>query len=194
MNDRQLVAALTRAGFKGPSLKTAYAVAKAESGGRPRAFNPDASTGDRSYGLFQINMLGGLGPARRKQYGLSSNEDLYDPDTNARIAYRMSGGGKDWSPWSAYKSGAYEKYLGNVPAPARGGPPAPTPGGGSRRSASPAGFKLPKSQIGGRPERRAAHGRAAPGAQAERGHRVRHVVPGAAAAVRELDCPRSRSS
>ena len=101
MNDRQLVAALTRAGFKGPSLKTAYAVAKAESGGRPRAFNPDASTGDRSYGLFQINMLGGLGPARRKQYGLQSNEDLYDPDTNARIAYRMSGGGKDWSPWSA---------------------------------------------------------------------------------------------
>ena len=148
MNDRQLVAALTRAGFKGPTLKTAYAVAKAESGGRPRAFNPDASTGDRSYGLFQINMLGGLGPARRRQYGLSSNEDLYDPDTNARIAYRMSGGGKDWSPWSAYKSGAYEKYLGNVPAPAPRSATPPSPGGGGpRRSASPAGFRLPKLQV-----------------------------------------------
>ena len=29
----------------------------------------------------------------------------------------MSGGGKDWSPWSAFKSGAYKKYLpkGNMP-------------------------------------------------------------------------------
>ena len=113
MNDQQLVNTLAKAGFKGPKPEDRLAVAKAESGGRPEAFNPDASTGDRSYGLFQINMLGSLGPARRRQYGLKSDEDLYDPLTNARIAYRMSGGGKDWSPWSAYKSGAH----GEVPQP-----------------------------------------------------------------------------
>lgn len=119
MKDQKLLDTLAKAGFKGQSLQTAYGVAKAESGGRPKAFNPDASTGDRSYGLFQINMLGALGPERRRQFGLKRNEDLYDPLTNARIAYRMSGGGKDWTPWSAYKSGAYKQYTGSVPKPTR---------------------------------------------------------------------------
>jgi Lysozyme like domain len=116
---------LQRAGFKGDALKTAWAVMKGESGGNPRALNPNASTGDLSYGLFQINMLGGLGPARRKQYGLKTNEALYDPLTNARVAYRMSNGGRDWSPWSAYKSGAYKSYLGQFPG---GGGAAAPPG------------------------------------------------------------------
>jgi hypothetical protein len=102
---------LYRAGFRGEALRTAKAIAMAESGGRPTAYNPNVNTGDQSYGLFQINMLGSMGPSRRQQYGLRSNEDLYDPLTNARIAYRMSGGGRNWSPWSAYKSGAYRRYL-----------------------------------------------------------------------------------
>jgi hypothetical protein len=104
-------AILRKAGFKGKALETAYAVMMAESGGNPRAHNPNASTGDNSYGLFQINMLGNLGPARLKQYGLKSNEDLFDPLTNARVAFRMSGGGKNWQPWSAYKNGSYQQYL-----------------------------------------------------------------------------------
>ena len=103
---------LKQAGFRGRALQTAYAVAMAESGGRAGAFNGNAKTGDKSYGLFQINMLGDMGPARLKQYGLSSNDDLLDPLTNAKVAFRMSGGGKNWQPWSTYKSGAYTKYLG----------------------------------------------------------------------------------
>jgi len=102
---------LAQAGFKGSALDTAYAVAMAESGGNARAHNGNAGTGDNSFGLFQINMLGGMGPARRRQYGLGSNEDLYDPLTNAKIAFQMSGGGKNWSPWSAYKNGSYKNYL-----------------------------------------------------------------------------------
>ena len=117
---------LRQAGFKGDALRTAYAVMMAESGGRARAHNPNRSTGDDSYGLFQINMLDSLGPARRKQFGLGRNEDLFDPVTNARVAYRMSGGGKDWSPWSAYKSGAYKKHLkGGKTEIAYGGSSAP---------------------------------------------------------------------
>lgn len=94
-----LLSTLKGAGFKGQALKTAWAIAKRESGGRADAYNPDRSTGDDSYGLFQINMLGGLGPSRRKSYGLSSNKDLLDPATNARVAYAMSKGGSDFGAW-----------------------------------------------------------------------------------------------
>ena len=95
----QLVGWLQGAGFKGEALKTAWAIAKRESSGRPEAYNGNAGTGDKSYGLFQINMLGNLGPSRRKSYGLKADEDLLDPATNARVAYAMSKGGKDFGAW-----------------------------------------------------------------------------------------------
>jgi murein DD-endopeptidase MepM/ murein hydrolase activator NlpD len=101
---------LIKAGWRGDALKTAWEVMMAESGGHASDHNNNAATGDNSYGLFQINMLGSMGPARRKAYGLSSDADLLNPDTNARVAYSMSAGGKNWSPWSTYKSGAYSKY------------------------------------------------------------------------------------
>lgn len=103
---------LQQAGFSGHGLDTAYAIAMAESRGNARAFNGDFNTGDESYGLFQINMLGGMGPERRKQFGLSSNDDLYDALTNAKVAYKMSHGGTDWSPWSTYKRGDYRQFMG----------------------------------------------------------------------------------
>ena len=110
MNDPALIATLQRAGFKGQGLRTAYAIAHRESGGRADAFNGNAGTGDKSYGLFQINMLGNLGPARRQQFGLAKDEDLLDPLTNARAAYQLSKGGTDFGAWgigpNAYRSGA----------------------------------------------------------------------------------------
>ena len=109
--DSNLVSILTQAGFSGSGLATAYAVAKAESGGRATDYNGNTKTGDQSYGLFQINMLGSMGPDRRKKFGLSSNQDLFDPATNARVAYAMSNGGTNWGPWSAYKNGSYKKFL-----------------------------------------------------------------------------------
>lgn len=109
--DSNLVSILTQAGFSGSGLATAYAVAKAESGGRATAYNGDTKTGDQSYGLFQINMLGALGPDRRKRFGLSSNQDLLDPATNAKVAYTMSHGGTNWGPWSTYTNGSYKQFL-----------------------------------------------------------------------------------
>ena len=103
---------LKSVGFKGQALQMAYAIAMAESSGNARAHNGNAGTGDNSYGLFQINMLGDMGPERLKRFGLSSNSDLFDPYVNARVAYQMSNGGKNWAPWSTYKNGDYEEYLG----------------------------------------------------------------------------------
>lgn len=105
---------LRSVGFQGEGLRIAYAVAMAESSGNARAHNSDTSTDDNSYGLFQINMLGDMGPERRRQYGLSSNESLFDPYVNAKVAYKMSNGGKNWQPWSTYKRGDYKKYLGGA--------------------------------------------------------------------------------
>jgi hypothetical protein len=99
LSDSQLVAVLKAVGFKGKALKQAWAVAKKETHGNPLSYNHNVRTGDNSYGLFQINMIGNMGVARRQAYGLVSNAQLFDPITNAQIAYQISNGGKNWSPW-----------------------------------------------------------------------------------------------
>lgn len=98
-SDVELAQLLSAVGFEGKALKTAWAVVKKESNGRPLAFNGNVRTGDSSYGIFQINMIGGLGVKRRDKYDLDSNKDLFDPVVNAEIAYHMSNGGEDWSAW-----------------------------------------------------------------------------------------------
>ena len=107
-----LIELLKKAGFKGQALNIAYAVCMGESSGNARALNDNPRTGDLSYGLFQINMMGDMGPDRRAAYGLSSNDDLFDPLVNAKIAYKMSNGGRNWGPWGAYTNGSYRDYLG----------------------------------------------------------------------------------
>ena len=106
---------LKAVGFEGKALKTAWAVAMKESNGRPVAHNGNSDTGDNSYGVFQINMIGSLGEDRREKFNLASNTDLFDPVTNAEIAFHMTNGGKDWSSWKIYpnqtNSERYESYL-----------------------------------------------------------------------------------
>jgi len=112
---KALLGWLQAAGLSGEKLKVAWAVGMAESGGNPRAHNGNRNTGDNSYGLFQINMIDSLGPARRRQYGLRSNEDLFDPATNIRVMLQMSNNCTNWQPWSAYKNGAYRRFLSLYP-------------------------------------------------------------------------------
>ena len=95
-------------GFEGTALKTAWAVARVESNGRPLALNDNTRTGDKSYGIFQINMLGELGLKRKDKFDLVSNKELFDPVTNAEITYYMTNGGKDWSAWIASTGKARE--------------------------------------------------------------------------------------
>jgi hypothetical protein len=115
LTDSQLVELLKAVGFKGKGLKTAWAVAKAESNGRPFAFNGNTKTGDSSFGIFQINMLGTLGPDRRDKFELDLNAELFSPVRNAEIVYHMTKGGTNWSSWSSYNKGAHYKWLKKFP-------------------------------------------------------------------------------
>jgi hypothetical protein len=113
---------LSLVGFEDKALKQAWAIAMKESTGRPKSHNGNTNTGDNSYGLFQINMIGGLGEDRREKFDLKQNSDLWNPVLNAQIAHHMSGGGEDWGSWgvgpNAYnggKSGSYYKWLEQYP-------------------------------------------------------------------------------
>jgi len=99
-----------QAGFPEEDVPTIVAIAMGESSGNPRAHNPDASTGDNSYGLMQINMLGQMGADRRAQFGLKSNEELFNPITNfaaAKTIYDSQGLGA----WGAYTNKSYLDYM-----------------------------------------------------------------------------------
>lgn len=115
LTDKELKQLLYSVGFRGQNLKEAWAIAKRESNGRPRAYNGNKSTGDSSYGIFQINMLGSLGPERREKFNLDSNSDLYNPVINAKIAHYMSDGGQNWSAWHGVNAKA-RSWMREFPA------------------------------------------------------------------------------
>lgn len=92
------------AGFRGQDLVNIVAIAKRESSWKPTVFNGNKKTGDESYGLTQINMLGSMGPARRKQFGITSNDQLFDPQTNMNAAFKLySSSGNKLTAWGGYK-------------------------------------------------------------------------------------------
>ncbi len=99
LSSTELADLLELVGFKGNSLKTAWAVVMRESRGHPTSHNKTSSTGDNSYGLFQINMLGYLGEDRREKFGIKSNAELFDPVTNAQAAFYMTSRGKNFGSW-----------------------------------------------------------------------------------------------
>ena len=110
LSDIELKELLAAVGFEGKALRTAWAIAKTESNGRPLAYNGNRNTGDSSYGIFQINMLGNLGVARKEKFDLRSNVLLFDPVINAEITYYMTKGGINWSAWKGLTPRAKEFY------------------------------------------------------------------------------------
>lgn len=75
-------------GFRGGSLRTAWAIVMRESGGRPDAIS---ATGD--YGIFQIN---------RRTYGNEpwwSDKAMLDREYNATAAFELTDGGRTFYPW-----------------------------------------------------------------------------------------------
>jgi len=111
LTDGELKELLSAVGFEGKALKQAWAIAKSESNSRPMAYNGNRKTGDSSYGIFQINMLGELGIDRKEKFDLKSNILLFDPVINAEITYYMTKGGTDWSSWSSLNGERYKEFL-----------------------------------------------------------------------------------
>lgn len=118
----QLAQIAREGGFPESAVPMAVAIALAESSGNTLAHNTNSLTGDDSYGLWQINMRGSMGPSRRASFGISSNEDLFEPITNARAAYKVSKGGTNWAPWSTYpaKAALYLPQARSAAATAKG--------------------------------------------------------------------------
>lgn len=109
----------SNAGFKGNDLDIAVAVALAESGGNPDAFNGKGK--DESYGLWQINMYGDLKKDRLhkfEKFNVFQPMDLLIPRANASAAYEIFRG-SGWGAWTTYTSGAYKQFLngGGTPVP-----------------------------------------------------------------------------
>lgn len=127
LSTQQIAQGLRQAGFAEDVIPTMTAVTMAESGGNPYAHNPNRDTGDNSYGLLQINMIDGMGPERRAEFGLQSDDQLFDPQANfnaAKKIYDTQGIGA----WGAYTNGSYKQHMGvesagggTVSAPISGG-------------------------------------------------------------------------
>ena len=98
------------AGFKPENAKIMAAIAGGESSYDPGARNPDASGGDDSYGYWQINMLGDMGPERRQLFGISSNDQLLDPKINAAAAKKIFDQ-QGFGAWTVYNTGKYKEFL-----------------------------------------------------------------------------------
>jgi hypothetical protein len=99
LSNTELIALLSLVGFENKSLRTAWSVVMRESRGNPDSHNKTSATGDNSYGLFQINMIGSLGDIRREKFGVTKNSDLLDPVTNAQAAFYMTARGTNFGSW-----------------------------------------------------------------------------------------------
>jgi hypothetical protein len=118
LSDEQTYYLARQVGLSRSAAITATAIAHPESRLNTEAHNDDPSTGDNSYGLWQINMYNGLGPVRKVQFHLHSYDDLFDPQVNALAMRDLSANGTSWLPWTTYKSGAYKPFVAQASAAA----------------------------------------------------------------------------
>lgn len=110
LNYQQVAQLAYNAGWRGKDAQTAVAIVPAESSFETMKTN--FAGRDYSFGLWQINMKGQMGADRRAKYGLSSNEQLFDPATNARVAHAIyTEAGNKFTDWSTYNDGKFTLYL-----------------------------------------------------------------------------------
>jgi len=108
LNAGQIKGLAQQTGFTADQATVMTALALAESDGNPNVHN--IIPPDNSYGLWQINMRGSMGPANLKKLGLSANSQLYDPGVNA-VAARMIYAEQGYKAWSTYGGPKYRLYL-----------------------------------------------------------------------------------
>jgi hypothetical protein len=105
---QQIAGYAANAGFTGPDLQVAVAVALAESGGNPSVTGDLSITPGGSVGLWQINL---------KAHPEYTAAQLMDPQTNANAAYAIyAAAGNQFTPWTTYNSppqgtGTYANFI-----------------------------------------------------------------------------------
>ncbi len=123
LSDAEIAGLVVAAGWTGADVSIGVAIALAESGGNPRAYNGSNSNGSNDAGLFQINSI---------HTALRASGDVYNPADNTRMARTVyTDAGNKWTPWSTYNNRSYVVYLSRGQA-ASGNPVTGTiPPGGS---------------------------------------------------------------
>jgi len=86
LTTRVIFETMVHAGFPVKVAIAMTAIALRESDGDPAAFNGDTATGDRSYGLLQINCLE-LGARALTLFSITDEKQLLDPATNAHAGF-----------------------------------------------------------------------------------------------------------
>ncbi len=152
MDPRSIAQMLLKRGFKKEDIWKMLAISHRESRWIPSVRN--VGPVDDSYGLFQINMKGNLGEARRKYFGIAEDNELFDPATNVKAA-RITYGGGNLSPWNVkgdWKNGIdpdkmaqSKKIAQSMNLPTTGDPTTPMRGGGSTTVVSGGGITIAPS-------------------------------------------------
>ena len=117
----QIIELLRSAGIPETDIPTMVGIALAESNGNTDAQGDQKLANDKwgnSVGLFQIRSL--RDPSKYK--GVDSLRDaakLEDPVFNAKAAWAISKQGKDFTPWTTFNEGTYQKYMDGTSTPSR---------------------------------------------------------------------------
>lgn len=116
MSIEQIASVAANAGFSGPDLDTAVAIALAETlpPGNSDSYNPEPGAkggtpaGEGSYGLWQIYV---------RMHPEFDPSQLSDPQYNADAAFSVyQKAGNSFIPWSTFKYGKYQTFLPQVQA------------------------------------------------------------------------------
>jgi hypothetical protein len=110
VDPKQLYSMLRQAGLDPLHAAAGVAIAGRESSYNASAHNNNPSTGDNSYGLFQINLLGGM-------HSQFSPSDLLTVGGSVNAFASMVGGNEGLRPWGGYKGMSWA-YNTNLPAAA----------------------------------------------------------------------------
>lgn len=96
-------------GVDDPTAARALAIGYAESGASASAVSPPNSNGTIDYGFMQINS-GHFEESEFRKHGWNS-QTMLQLGPNIDAAHYLSGGWKNWRPWSTFNDNAYLAHI-----------------------------------------------------------------------------------
>lgn len=100
----QLVTFAHDTNFTGRAAEIIAAIGMAESGGDDQAVNPNDPNGG-SFGVLQINSI-----------HPGAKDTLGNPSLSFKMAYEISKGGTNFTPWATYTNGRYYEFMSPAPS------------------------------------------------------------------------------